>query len=140
MTRATPLPRVKERRRNETVENPELALDEDDQGIPRKPAGDAHRAKGLFLHARMHIARIALHNIKVLQRDVYHVVGKSCENAENKAYAAAEELRRTLLQDQYLPMRRGWLELILSTGHFQVPRRLLSVRCHSRIAILSSKH
>ena len=93
----------------EASDSPELDLDEDDEGIPRNPAGDAHRAKGLFLNARMRVVRIALHKIKFLQGDVYHVLGKSYEDAENEAYAAAEELRRTLLRGQYFQNR--WLKL-----------------------------
>ncbi|KAI0706718.1 SNF2 family N-terminal domain-containing protein [Cerioporus squamosus] len=87
----------KGRARNES-ETPDLDLEEDEEGIPKNPAGDAHRAKGTSLHQRLREARIILHKIKFLQGDVYHVLGKSYENSENEAYAAAEDLRRQLLK------------------------------------------
>ncbi|TBU46840.1 SNF2 family N-terminal domain-containing protein [Dichomitus squalens] len=77
-------------------ESPDFDLDE--EGIPRNPAGEAHRAKGISIHGRMRSVRIALHRVKFLQGDVYHVLGKSYEAAESEAYAAAEELRRALLR------------------------------------------
>ena len=73
-------------------------LEADEEGIPRNPAGDAHRAKSTSLSQRLRENRIVLHKIKFLQGDVYHVLGKSYENAENEAYAAAQELRSLLLK------------------------------------------
>ncbi|RDX45998.1 hypothetical protein OH76DRAFT_1407336 [Lentinus brumalis] len=87
----------KDRARDES-EAPDLDLEEDEEGIPKNRAGDAHRAKGTSLHQRLREARIVLHKIKFLQGDVYHVLGKSYEDSESEAYAAAEELRRQLLK------------------------------------------
>ncbi|KAI1790830.1 SNF2 family N-terminal domain-containing protein, partial [Ganoderma leucocontextum] len=85
----------KERAHSET---PQIDLDADEEGLPRNVIGEAHKAKSTYLHGRMREARIALHRIKFLQGDVYHVLGKSYEVSENEAYAAAEELRRLLLR------------------------------------------
>lgn len=79
-------------------DTPDPDLEEDEEGVPRNPAGEAHRAKSTSLSQRLREARIALHKIKFLQGDVYHVLGNSHEDAENEAYAAAEDLRRTLLK------------------------------------------
>ena len=79
-------------------DTPDMDLEEDEEGIPRNPAGDAHRAKTTSLSNRLRESRIVLHKIKFLQGDVYHVLGKSYEDAENEAYAAAEDLRRQLLK------------------------------------------
>lgn len=82
-------------RQNDT---PELDLDADEEGIPRTPAGEAHKAKGVSLAQRLRESRIVLHKIKFLQGDLYHTLGKSYENSENDAYAVAEELRHLLLK------------------------------------------
>ncbi|RPD76905.1 hypothetical protein L226DRAFT_459082 [Lentinus tigrinus ALCF2SS1-7] len=88
----------KGRARDESEAEDNLDLEEDEEGIPRNPAGDAHRAKGTSLHQRLRESRIVLHKIKFLQGDVYHVLGKSYEDSENEAYAAAEDLRKQLLK------------------------------------------
>ncbi|KAI0641041.1 SNF2 family N-terminal domain-containing protein [Trametes meyenii] len=73
-------------------------LDADDEGLPRNTVGEAHRGKSTALLGRMREARIALHKVKFLQGDVYHVLGEQYGNQENEAYASAEELRRALLK------------------------------------------
>ncbi|PIL26140.1 hypothetical protein GSI_11895 [Ganoderma sinense ZZ0214-1] len=84
----------KERAAGETP----IDLDEDEEGLPRNAVGEAHKAKSTYLHGRIREARMALHKIKFLQGDVYHVLGKSYEASENEAYASAEDLRRLLLR------------------------------------------
>ncbi|KAI0742548.1 SNF2 family N-terminal domain-containing protein [Daedaleopsis nitida] len=79
-------------------DTPEPDFDADEEGIPRTPAGEAHKAKGVSLAQRLRESRIVLHKIKFLQGDLYHTLGKSHENSENDAYAAAEDLRRLLLK------------------------------------------
>ena len=103
----------KDRARAES-ETPDLDLEADEEGIPKNPAGDAHRAKGISLHQRLREARIVLHKIKFVQGDVYHVLGKSYEDAENDAYAAAEDLRKELLKSECVAIEKSQDELILS--------------------------
>ncbi|KAH9916397.1 SNF2 family N-terminal domain-containing protein [Epithele typhae] len=67
---------------------PDAEADDDD--IPRNAS--------TFIQQRLRLGRIALHKVKFLQGDVYHVLGKSYEVQENEAYAAADELRRVLLK------------------------------------------
>ena len=49
-----------------------------------------------------------------MQGDVYHVLGKSYEDAENDAYAAAEDLRKELLKSECGAIEKSQDELILS--------------------------
>ncbi|KAI0334196.1 hypothetical protein GY45DRAFT_1318648 [Cubamyces sp. BRFM 1775] len=79
-------------------ESVELDMDTDDEGLPHNLIGDAHRAKASALQNRLREARIALHKVKFLQGDVYHVLGEQYANQENAAYGAADELRRVLLK------------------------------------------
>ena len=79
----------KGRANGDTPEVDLQGLEADGEGIPRNPAGDAHRAKSTSLSQRLRENRIVFHKIKSLQGDVYHVLGKPYENAENEAYAAA---------------------------------------------------
>ncbi len=97
----------KERAHSETP----IELDEDEEGLPRNTIGEAHKNKSMYIQGRMREARIALHKIKFLQGDVYHVLGKSYEASENEAYAAAEELRRLLLRGMAY-----CVELSIATG------------------------
>lgn len=107
----------------EQSDSPELDL-EDEEGIPRTPAGDAHRTKGQSLQLRLREARIVLHKIKFLQGDVYHILGKSYEESENEAYASAEDLRRMLLKGVGgVEVLRARLSL-LAQGRKRLRRRL----------------
>ncbi|KAH9919617.1 SNF2 family N-terminal domain-containing protein [Fomitopsis serialis] len=72
-------------------------LDSDEYGLPRNRAGEEHTSKGSGLQNRLRDARISLHKVLFLKGDVYHVLGEAYADAENEAYAKAEELRRLLL-------------------------------------------
>lgn len=70
--------------------------DDDEQGLPKTPAGDEHLTKRRAIKHRLREGFLVLHKVKFLQGDIHHVLGKSTE--EDAAYQVAEELRRQLLR------------------------------------------
>lgn len=82
--------------------SPDSEADSEDHDLPRTPAGQEHGVKTRALRQRLRESRVVLHRVKFLQGDVYHVLGKTHSDAEDKAYAAAEEIRRDLLKSKQL--------------------------------------
>ena len=100
----------------------------EDIGIPKNAAGDEHLHKRMALQQRLREAQIVLHKVYFLKGDVryvsfpslspyvalstlididaflslqvYHILGATHSDAENEAYAGAEELRRLLLKSK----------------------------------------
>lgn len=72
--------------------------DSEDYDLPKTPAGQEHGIKRRALQQRLRECHVTLHRIKFLQGDVHHALGGRNSNAEDEAYAAAEELRRGLLK------------------------------------------
>ena len=76
----------------------EHEADEDD--IPRNAMGEAYKGKLIAINSRLREARIAMHKVKFLLGDVYHILGAMYEQQENDAYAAADDMRRVLLKSE----------------------------------------
>ena len=72
--------------------------DPEEQGLPKTPAGEEHRAKRMAIKQRLREGTLTMHRVKFFQGDVYHVLGNS--EAEDAAYQAAERLRRELLKSE----------------------------------------
>jgi E3 ubiquitin-protein ligase SHPRH len=66
-------------------------------GLPKTPAGKAHKDKRIGLRNRLREVLMILHRVKFFQGDVYHVLGGSKAVDEDVAYSAAEKIRRDLL-------------------------------------------
>lgn len=79
-------------------EPPSSDEDAEDYDLPKTPAGQEHGIKRRALQQRLRESNVTLHRVKFLQGDVYHVLGGSHSAAEDAAYAAAEEIRRSLLR------------------------------------------
>ena len=73
-------------------------IDGDDDDLPQNAAGQEHRIKHRALQQRLRECQITMHRVRFLQGDVHHSLGRTEE--ENASYAAAEELRRILLQSR----------------------------------------
>lgn len=86
----------KEKQREDSV----ALSDDSDDGLPKTPAGEEHRHKKQALTARLRENNIVMHRIHFLLGDVYHVLGESYEKQENESYAAAEDIRKKLLQSR----------------------------------------
>lgn len=82
--------------KGQSIINADDTEDDDEQGLPKTPAGDEHITKRRAIKHRLREGFLVLHKVKFLQGDIYHVLGKSTE--EDAAYQAAEELRRQLLR------------------------------------------
>ena len=87
----------KDKGRARDSEDPEI-LDDDDDDLPQNAAGQEHRIKHRALQQRLRECQITMHRVRFLQGDVHHSLGRTEE--ENASYAAAEELRRILLQSR----------------------------------------
>lgn len=59
---------------------------------------EEHRTKTRALRQRLRESYVAQHKVLFLLGDVYHSLGAETSQAEDAAYQAAEELRKTLLQ------------------------------------------
>lgn len=70
----------------------------DDDGLPHTAAAEEHRNKLRAMQARLRECQIAMHRVKFILGDVYHMLGN--ERLESDAYGAAEELRRVLLRSK----------------------------------------
>jgi E3 ubiquitin-protein ligase SHPRH len=75
--------------------SPSSDADSEDHDLPKTPAGQEHGIKRRALQQRLRECNVTLHRVKFLQGDVYHVLGGA---QEDEAYAAAEEIRRSLLK------------------------------------------
>ncbi|KAG7085953.1 hypothetical protein E1B28_003481 [Marasmius oreades] len=93
--------------------------DEGDKALPRTEAGKEYKAKRSTFKSRLREARFVLHRVKLLQGDAYHNLGPLHSDQENAAYAAAEQIRRTLLKTTEMGAKKGMQQLALdatSTG------------------------
>lgn len=80
---------------NETDE--ESAEDEtEEKGLPKTPAGEEHKYKGVVLRERLRKGYLLLHRVHFLQGDAYHVLGDFTE--EDASYQNAEKVRQDLLK------------------------------------------
>lgn len=92
-----------------------LSVDEDegseDGSLPRNPAGEEHATNRGALQHRLREAKLALHKVKFLQGDVYHMLGEAFSSAEATAYEAAEITRRDLLSASEVDAARAVTQL-----------------------------
>ncbi|VDB95380.1 unnamed protein product [Peniophora sp. CBMAI 1063] len=72
--------------------------DDENDGLPKTPKVKSFRDKRSKLKKRMRDALITLHKAKFLQGDVHHVLGKSHQAEEDKAYQEADGLRKKILK------------------------------------------
>ncbi|KAI6163980.1 SNF2 family N-terminal domain-containing protein [Pisolithus thermaeus] len=70
----------------------------EDRGLPNTLVGEEHRAKRHGLQQRLRECYMALHRVKFLQGDVYHVLGPFYSEKENTCYSIAETMRKDLLK------------------------------------------
>ncbi|KAI6106659.1 SNF2 family N-terminal domain-containing protein [Pisolithus croceorrhizus] len=70
----------------------------EERGLPNTLAGEEHRTKRHGLQQRLRECYMALHRVKFLQGDVYHVLGPSYSEKENTCYSIAETMRKDLLR------------------------------------------
>ncbi|CCM02285.1 uncharacterized protein FIBRA_04372 [Fibroporia radiculosa] len=90
--------------------------DSDDEGLPRNPAREEHAVKRGALQNRLRECWISHHKVLFLKGDVYHVLGESYADAENQAYADAEDLRRLLLKGTEQAAARAMTQLNRDTS------------------------
>ena len=83
--------------RDETPAFDEGSMDSD---LPNTAIGEEHGIKRRALQQRVRECYIAMHRIKFLQGDVYHVMGDARAAEEDAAYSTAEELRHKLLKSK----------------------------------------
>ena len=74
--------------------------DSEDHDLPKTPAGQEHGNKRRALQQRLRECYVTLHKVKFLQGDVYHVLGQSNSADEDAAYAAADDIRKSLLRSK----------------------------------------
>ncbi|KAF9459395.1 SNF2 family N-terminal domain-containing protein [Collybia nuda] len=89
----------------------EVTQDSSDNDLPHSPAGDEHGKKRGALQNRLRECRLILHRVKFLQGDLHHILGASHSVAEDAAYAAAEEIRRSLLKGTEEDAQRAMAQL-----------------------------
>lgn len=80
--------------------SPTSDADSEDHDLPKTPAGQEHGNKRRALQQRLREGYVTLHKVKFLQGDVYHVLGQSHSADEDAAYAAADDMRKSLLQSK----------------------------------------
>lgn len=95
--------------------------DEEEKGLPQTLAGDEYKSKRLAIKQRLREGLLLLHKVNFLQGDVHHMLGNSSE--EDKAYQAAEELRRRLLKGNVF--RISYLSLLTTVISIQAQKRRL---------------
>lgn len=74
--------------------------DDEDNDLPKTPAGQEHGNKRRALQQRLREGYVTLHKVKFLQGDVYNVLGQSNSADEDAAYAAADDIRKSLLRSK----------------------------------------
>ncbi|EPQ55612.1 hypothetical protein GLOTRDRAFT_75757 [Gloeophyllum trabeum ATCC 11539] len=90
--------------------------DLDDDDLPRNAAGEEHAAKRRGLQHRLRECLLALHRVKFLLGDMYHVLGQSYSAPEDAAYAEAEAIRRNLLRNTEEAASRAMDQLALDNA------------------------
>ncbi|KAI0053500.1 hypothetical protein FA95DRAFT_1579571 [Auriscalpium vulgare] len=88
----------------------------EDNDLPKTPAGEEHVNKKRALQQRLREALLTLHKVKFLEGDVFHTLGEMKAAEEERAYAAAEELRRKLLKFTEQSAKRAMSQLVRDAG------------------------
>ncbi|THH15865.1 hypothetical protein EW146_g4683 [Bondarzewia mesenterica] len=96
--------------------SPDSESDSVDADLPRTSAGEEYEIKRRALQQRLREGCVALHRVKFLQGDVYHVMGEPHAPEEDAAYAVAEELRRRLLKVTEQSATRAMAHLARDVG------------------------
>jgi E3 ubiquitin-protein ligase SHPRH len=84
-------------KQRQVSEDPET-VDSEAGDLPRTLADEEHGKRRGALQNRLRECRLALHQAKFLQGDIYHILGIS--QSEDEAYGVAEKLRQDLLKGE----------------------------------------
>lgn len=99
----------------------------DYEDMPRNAADEERLLRQRALQARLRECQITLHRVHFLKGDTYHALGEAYIEAENTAYATAEDLRKILLKSVLTLAVSSWyVNLIPNLGTEQTAKRAMA--------------